>query len=296
MLNKKIGFFGKLKENLGQTFLGHPKIDEEFLNELEEALIISDLGLNTVEKIIASLREKIKKDRLENQDDLTNALAIVIEDLVNKNEANKVSNKYPLLVLTVGVNGTGKTTTVAKLAKYFNDKGLKTVLVAADTFRAAATEQLTLWANKLSLPIVKRTEGEDPGAVIFDAISYLKENEADVLVVDTAGRLQNKQHLMKELEKIDKIISKNLPEINRETLLVLDATIGKNAISQAEEFNNTSKLTGTVLTKIDGTTKGGISITITDEFNLPIKFLGTGERLEDLEEFDPKSFAESILE
>lgn len=295
MLEKKKSFFGKLKENIENTFTGRPKIDDSLLDELEEVLILSDIGLMTTSKIIETLKENIKQKRIEDSDSVKTEITDIIYGLVDKGEQIKMKDEYPLLVLCIGVNGTGKTTTIAKLANYYKNKNKSVVLVAGDTFRAAATEQINIWANKLELPIVKRSEGEDPGAVLYDAIKYIKESPKDVIIVDTAGRLQTKKNLMAELGKMDKIIEKNFPSLERENLLILDATTGKNAVSQAKEFNEVTNLTGLVLTKTDGTTKGGVAITVTDEFNVPIKFLGIGEKLEDIKEFSPAEFSESIF-
>jgi fused signal recognition particle receptor len=296
LFKEKKTFFGKLKESIGESLGVSPKITEEVFDNIEEALILADIGLETSEKIVGRLRENVRVKKISDKDGVINEITDIIANLIDKKDALKMSENYPLLILLVGVNGTGKTTMVAKLSKYYKEKKMKTALIAADTFRAAATKQLTLWAEKLELPIIKRTEGEDPGAVIYDAVNWAKENPVDILICDTAGRLQTKKNLMAELAKIDKIISKNFPEISRENLLVLDATTGKNAVSQAKEFSEVSDITGIVLTKLDGTTKGGIVITISDEFNLPIKFIGTGEKLLDVSEFNPENFAKSIFE
>ena len=291
----KKGFFGKLAERIGDAFLMRPQVDDEFLEELEEILITSDIGMETSMRIVSELREAVRMERISDRDAVENKLRHIIASLVDKGDRLKMSEEYPVCLLMVGVNGGGKTTTIAKLA-YLYKKENKTVLVAAaDTFRAAAAEQLEIWAGRVGVPIVKHQEGADPSAVIFDGVRAAAARGVDVLICDTAGRLQNKRNLMSELEKMNKVVAREYKESSREILLILDATTGKNAVSQAKEFGDAVGITGVVLTKLDGTAKGGIAITIADEFDLPIKFIGTGEKPEDLEPFDPIRFADSIF-
>ena len=292
---QKKGFFGKLAQRIGDAILLRPQIDEEFLEDLEEILITSDIGMETSMRIVGALREAVRAERLDDRESVEKRLREIIASLVDKGERLRMSDKYPICVLMVGVNGGGKTTTIAKLAKRYKDEG-KTVLVcAADTFRAAAIEQLEIWAERVDVPIVKHREGADPSAVIFDGVQAAAARGIDVLICDTAGRLQNKRNLMSELEKMNKVVSREYTEDAREILLALDATTGKNAVSQAEEFGKLIGVTGIVLTKLDGTAKGGIAITVADEFDLPIKYIGTGEKTGDLEAFDPARFADSIF-
>lgn len=292
----KKGFFGRLQERIGDAILGRPQIDEGFMEELEEILITSDIGMDTAMRITGRLREDIKTMKIDGKDGVEQRIAAIVEELVDKGDRLRMREDYPLIALMIGVNGGGKTTTIAKLAVRYKEEGRTVLLAAADTFRAAAAEQLDIWAKRAGVDIVMHGEGADPSAVIFDSIQAAKARGADVLICDTAGRLQNKKNLMNELEKMDKVIDREFPEASRETLLVIDATTGKNAVSQAKEFGAVADVTGIVITKLDGTAKGGIAITISDEFDLPIKFLGVGERLRDLEAFDPKSFAASIFE
>jgi fused signal recognition particle receptor len=289
------GFFGKLSRRIGDAIMMRPQIDDAFLEELEEILITSDIGMETALHISEALREAVRLERLTERDDVERRIAEIIGGLVDKGERNKLIDNYPLIILMIGVNGGGKTTTIAKLASMYIGEGKKVLLAAADTFRAAAADQLEVWANRAGAAIVKHGEGADPSAVIYDAIASAKARGADVLICDTAGRLQNKKNLMNELEKMNKVIEREYPEAARETLLVLDATTGKNAISQAKEFGTVADITGIVLTKLDGTAKGGIAVTVSDEFDLPIKLLGVGERMQDLVPFDPRTFAESIF-
>ena len=242
------------------------------------------------------LRKRINAKYLTKPEDIKRALADVIAEIVDKGDRNKLSSDYPLVILMIGINGGGKTTSIGKLANMFKERGHSVLLAAADTFRAAAADQLVEWGNRSGVRVIRHEEGTDPAAVIYDAVQSARANDIDVLICDTAGRLQNKTNLMKELEKIDKIISREYPEASRETLIVLDSTTGKNAISQAKEFSEIADITGIVLTKLDGTARGGISITVTDEYDLPIKFIGVGEGIHDLKEFDPKEFAGGIFD
>lgn len=288
--------FKKLTEQITNVIIGNPNIDEAFYEELEESLILSDIGMETTEKIMEKLRERINRRYLTKPEDIKKALEDVIAECVDKGERNHMKEEYPLIVLMIGINGGGKTTTIGKLTHYYKQKGKTVMLAAADTFRAAAADQLVRWGERTETRVIRHEEGTDPGAVLFDAIQAAKAAGTDVLLCDTAGRLQNKTNLMRELAKMNKIIDREYPEAARETLLVLDATTGKNAISQAGEFKETAEITGIVLTKMDGTARGGISITITDEFDLPIKFIGMGEGMDDLKEFDPKEFAGGMFD
>jgi len=292
---QKKGFFGKLAQRIGDAFMIRPQVDEEFLEELEEILITSDIGMETSMRIVGSLRDAVRIERIEDRDAVEQKLRDIIASLVDKGDRQKMSEAYPVCVLMVGVNGGGKTTTIAKLAHHYKKEGKTVLLAAADTFRAAATEQLVIWADRVGVPVVKYGEGADPSAVIFDGVQAATARGIDVLICDTAGRLQNKRNLMNELEKMNKVISRGYENQSCEVLLALDATTGKNAVSQAKEFGAVVGVTGVVLTKLDGTAKGGIAITIADEFDLPVKFIGTGEKPDDLEPFDPARFASSIF-
>ena len=295
--DEKKSFFGKLQQKIQDVILMRPEIDEETFDELEEALITSDIGMETTMRITDRLRQDIKKMKLHEPKEVQERLKVIIKELINKGEeAHKIVGEYPLVILMVGVNGGGKTTTIAKLANRYLKNGKSVLLAAADTFRAAAGEQLQIWGDRAGVGVIKHQEGADPSAVIFDAVQAAKARNIDVLICDTAGRLQNKKNLMVELEKMSKVISREYPEARRETLLVLDATTGKNAVSQAQEFGSITELTGIVITKLDGTAKGGIAITISDEYELPIKFIGVGEGIDDLKDFDPIIFAENIFE
>lgn len=295
--DEKKSFFGKLQQKIQDVILMRPEIDEETFDELEEALITSDIGMETTMRITDRLRQDIKKMKLHGPKEVQERLKEIIKELINKGEeAHKIVGEYPLVILMVGVNGGGKTTTIAKLANRYLKNGKSVLLAAADTFRAAAGEQLQIWGDRAGVGVIKHQEGADPSAVIFDAVQAAKARNIDVLICDTAGRLQNKKNLMVELEKMSKVISREYPEARRETLLVLDATTGKNAVSQAQEFGSITELTGIVITKLDGTAKGGIAITISDEYELPIKLIGVGEGIDDLKDFDPIIFAENIFE
>ena len=293
---KKKSFFGKLQEKIESVILQRPQIDENTLDELEEILIMSDIGMETSNHIISKLRENIKSKRLESTEDVENEISLIVAELMDKGDRLKMADEYPLVILMIGVNGGGKTTSIAKLAAKYKKQGRTVLLGAADTFRAAAGEQLDIWAKRVGVDIIKHQEGADPSAVIFDAVSAAKARDIDVLICDTAGRLQNKKNLMLELEKMNKVITREFPEAARETLLVLDATTGKNAVSQAEEFGKIADVTGLFITKLDGTSKGGIAITVSDEYDLPVKFIGIGERMIDIAEFDPMKYAKSIFE
>ena len=302
-----MNFFDKLKQGLSKTktsfdekinnvFSGFRKVDEELLEELEEALIMSDVGTETTLKIINTLREKIKKENIQEEEEVKKALKEVIQEILDKADSRLKLETHPAIILVVGVNGVGKTTSIGKIANNLRKSGKKVVVAAADTFRAAAVEQLEIWANRAGCDIVKRDEGTDPASVVFDAIKITKEKNADVLICDTAGRLHNKKYLMDELVKIKRVIDKEMPEASKEILMVLDATTGQNAISQVKAFKETVDITGLVLTKLDGTAKGGVVIGIVQENNMPIKFIGVGEKIDDMEIFNSKDFVNALID
>ena len=295
-IREKKGFFGRLSEKIGDAIMGRATIDESLFDDLEEVLITGDIGLETTMKIIDSLKAEVKAEFITNPNKVKSKLKRLMVEAVDKQERHKISESYPVVILVIGINGGGKTTTIGKIANMYKKQGKKVMLAAADTFRAAASEQLQIWADRVGVPIVKHQEGADPSAVLFDAAQSAKAKGIDVLICDTAGRLQNKKNLMTELEKMNKVLRKEFPDANRETLLVLDATTGKNAVSQAQEFGGVSDLTGVIITKLDGTAKGGIAITISDEFDLPIKFVGVGEGIDDLKPFVPKEFIGGIFD
>ncbi|ESE29563.1 signal recognition particle-docking protein FtsY [Eubacterium brachy ATCC 33089] len=295
-IREKKGFFGRLSEKIGDAIMGRATIDESLFDDLEEVLITGDIGLETTMKIIDSLKAEVKAEFITNPNKVKSKLKRLMVEAVDKQERHKISESYPVVILVIGINGGGKTTTIGKIANMYKKQGKKVMLAAADTFRAAASEQLQIWADRVGVPIVKHQEGADPSAVLFDAAQSAKAKGIDVLICDTAGRLQNKKNLMTELEKMNKVLTKEFPDANRETLLVLDATTGKNAVSQAQEFGGVSDLTGVIITKLDGTAKGGIAITISDEFDLPIKFVGVGEGIDDLKPFVPKEFIGGIFD
>ena len=302
-----MGFFDKLKSGLDKTrnnfnekinnvLSSFRKVDEELLEELEEILIMSDIGVNTSTAIISELRERIKKEKIEDSEEVKIALKEEMQSILDKVDNSLKLETKPSIILVVGVNGVGKTTSIGKIANNLRKEGKKVVLAAADTFRAAAVEQLEIWANRASVEIVKKEEGSDPASVVFDAIKKVKEENADVLVCDTAGRLHNKKYLMDELLKINKVIQKELPEASKEVLLVLDATTGQNAIEQVKAFKETVDITGLVLTKLDGTAKGGVVIGIVNENNIPVKFIGVGEQIDDMQIFNSEDFVSAIIE
>lgn len=295
-LFEKKSTFRKFIDSITNVIADNPTIDDDFFEELEESLVIADIGIDTAEKIMVKLKEAVNKKYITKPERIMDELKVIIEELVDKGERNKLSNETPLVILMIGINGGGKTTSIGKIANKCVQDGKKVMLAAADTFRAAAAEQLQQWGQRAGVRVIRHEEGTDPSAVIYDAIQSAKSNDIDVLIVDTAGRLQNKGNLMKELEKMSRVITKEFPEAKRENLLVLDSTTGKNAISQAKEFKEITDITGIVLTKLDGTARGGISITISDEFDLPIKFIGMGEGMNDLLEFNAKEFAGGIFD
>ena len=301
-----MGFFDKLKQGLSKTknsfeekmnnvFSTFRKVDEDLLEELEEVLIMSDVGFETSTRIIENLRDKIKKEKLEDAEDVKQALREEIKEIFDSVDNNLHLETKPSVILVVGVNGVGKTTSIGKIANRLKQDGKKVVVAAADTFRAAAVEQLEIWANRAGCDIVKREEGVDPASVVFDAIKITKEKNADVLICDTAGRLHNKKYLMDELIKIKKVIDKELPDASKEVLMVLDATTGQNAISQVKAFKETVDITGLVLTKLDGTAKGGVVIGITNENKMPVKFIGIGEQIDDMEIFNSEDFVKALI-
>ena len=301
-----MGFFDKLKQGLGKTknsidekinnvFSVFRKVDEELLEELEEVLVMSDIGVETSVKIIDELRNKIKKEKIEDEEAVKKALKEIMKEILEVAKPNLNLETKPSVILVVGVNGVGKTTSIGKIANNLVKQGKKVVVAAADTFRAAAVEQLEIWAQRSGSEIVKKEEGSDPASVVFEAIQRTKESNADVLIVDTAGRLHNKKYLMDELFKIKRVIEKEMPEASKEVLLVLDAETGQNAISQVKAFKETTEITGIVLTKLDGTAKGGVAVSIKQELDLPIKYIGIGEGKEDLRPFNAREFANAIF-
>lgn len=270
-------------------------IDEDLLEELEELLIMADVGVNATEQIIDELRERIRDGRLKEKEQITGTLREILEEMIGEGEPLKLETK-PSVILVIGVNGVGKTTAIGKISNQLRKEGKKVIVAAADTFRAAAIDQLAVWCERAKVPLVRQNEGSDPGAVVFDACHAAKTQNADVLMIDTAGRLHNKANLMNELAKINRIIDRELPGASRENLLVLDATTGQNAILQAKEFLNAAALTGLVLNKMDGTAKGGIVLAIRRELNIPVKFIGVGEKIDDMQEFDQKEFVKALFE
>ena len=291
---KKKGFFGRMAERINDALFMHQEINEEMMDEIEEILITSDIGMETTMNIMEELREYIKVNMITLPKNVKKAIVEIIIRLIDKGERNRLSDKTPLVILMIGINGGGKTTTIAKLGNRLKKEGKTVMFAAADTFRAAASGQLKIWGDRIGVNTVMHQEGADPSAVLFDAVQSAKARNIDVLICDTAGRLQTKKNLMDELAKMNRVIDREYPEAARETLLVLDATNGKNAVSQAEQFNEAAELSGVIITKLDGTAKGGIAITIADEFDLPIKFIGTGEGVEDLEEFNAAEFAAEV--
>ena len=302
-----MGFFDKLKQGLTKTrdavaeqvnnvFSVFVKVDEELFESLEEALIMADLGMETSVELIDELRDRVKKKHITDGNLVKEELYSVITDALCEIDNSMKLETKPAVVLVIGVNGVGKTTSIGKMASFYKSQGKKVMLAAADTFRAAAIDQLDIWAQRSGCDIIKHNEGSDPAAVVFDACNAAKARGADVLICDTAGRLHNKKNLMAELEKINRVISRELPDSSRENLLVLDATTGQNAVSQAKLFSEVSDLTGIVLTKLDGTAKGGIVISIAKEQSLPVKFIGVGEGIDDLQAFNPEDFAKALFD
>lgn len=301
-----MGFFDKLKQGLSKTkvsfddkinnvFSTFRKVDEDLLEELEEILIMSDIGIETSTDIIAKLRNRIKKENIKDAESVKEALREEMKNILTECDNELKLETKPSVILVVGVNGVGKTTSIGKIANNLRKQGKKVVIAAADTFRAAAVEQLEIWANRADCNIVRRNEGTDPASVVYDAIKIAKEKNADILICDTAGRLHNKKYLMDELLKIERVIEKELPESSKEVLLVLDATTGQNAIQQVKAFRETTPLTGIVLTKLDGTAKGGVVLGIVNENKIPVKFIGIGEQIDDMERFCAEDFVKAII-
>lgn len=302
-----MGFFDKLKQGLGKTrdslnekinsvFSNFRKVDEDLLEELEEILIMSDIGVETATEIISKLRNRIKLEKITDEPGVKNALKEEMQKILDRVPNELKLNTTPTVILVVGVNGVGKTTSIGKIANNLRKQGKKVVVAAADTFRAAAVEQLEIWANRAGVDIVKRQEGSDPASVVFDAIKITKEKNADVLICDTAGRLHTKKYLMDELLKIGKVIDKELPGAEKETLMIIDGTTGQNAIVQVKAFKEVVPITGLILTKLDGTAKGGVVIGIVNENSIPVKFVGIGEKIDDMEVFNSKDFVDAIIE
>ena len=301
-----MGLFKKIKEGLKKTRDGvvgqidsmlksFTKIDEDLFEELEELLVMGDVGVATAEDICNKLRKKVKETGAKDPKEIHNLLEEVVADILKGGQELNISTK-PSVVLVIGVNGVGKTTTIGKMANRFKNDGKKVLLAAADTFRAAAIDQLQIWADRCGCDIIKQNEGSDPAAVVFDAISAAKARNTDVIIVDTAGRLHNKKHLMDELAKINRIIDRELPGADKEVLLVLDATTGQNAVSQVEHFKEATGITGIVLTKLDGTAKGGIVLAIKNSLDVPVKFIGVGEQIDDLQPFVPEEFSKALFD
>ena len=307
MSEEKKGFFSRLVDGLTKTrnnivsgidsiFSGFSNIDEEFYEELEEILVMGDLGIHATEKILEDLRRKVKENHIKEPADCKQFLIDSIKDQMKVEETAYRFEEEKSVLLVIGVNGVGKTTTVGKLAGKFKAQGKKVVIAGADTFRAAAGEQLKEWANRSGVDMIGGPEGSDPGAVVFDATAAAKARNADILIVDTAGRLHNKKNLMNELGKINRILEREYPDAYRETLIVLDATTGQNALVQAKEFNAAAKIDGIILTKLDGTAKGGIALAIQAELGVPVKYIGVGEHMEDLQKFDPNAFIDALFD
>lgn len=302
-----MGFFDKIKKGLSKTrdsimggvdnvLKSFVKVDEELFEELEDALIMADLGVRSSEEIIEQLRERVKEGRIKDAEEVRAELRAIITEMLSACDNRLKLETKPSVILVVGVNGVGKTTSIAKLAAKFKSEGKKVLLGAADTFRAAAIDQLQIWADRVGVELVKHGEGADPAAVVFDTVRAGKSRGADVIICDTAGRLHNKKNLMNELSKISRVIDRELPGADRETLLVIDATTGQNGVQQARDFKESCELTGIVLTKLDGTAKGGIVVAITNELAVPVKFVGVGEQMDDLQDFSPEEFAAALFD
>ncbi|MGN0490577.1 signal recognition particle-docking protein FtsY [Ruminococcus sp.] len=300
-----MGFFSKIKEGLKKTrnavvgqidsmLKSFTKIDDELFEELEELLVMGDVGVHTAEKICDELKDRVKKEGIKDPEEINRLLEETVSEMLKGGEELDISTT-PSIILVIGVNGVGKTTTIGKLANSLSKQGKKVILAAADTFRAAAIEQLDIWAQRSGCEIIKQNEGSDPAAVVFDAISAAKARNADVIICDTAGRLHNKKHLMDELAKINRVIDRELPNAAKEKLLVLDATTGQNAVNQAEQFRQATGITGIVLTKLDGTAKGGVVLAIKDGLGIPVKYIGVGEQIDDLQPFNSDDFARALF-
>ncbi|MCR4650696.1 MAG: signal recognition particle-docking protein FtsY [Lachnospiraceae bacterium] len=301
------GLFARLKQGLSKTrdnftkglediFTRHDKIDEDFYEELEETLVMGDVGIAATEAILDKLRSDVKSNKIKRPDECREYLINEIKEQMKVNEEDYEFLDRPSIIMFIGVNGVGKTTTIGKLASIYRSKGKKVIIAAADTFRAAATEQLEAWAERAGVDIIKGAEGADPSSVIYDAVMAAGARKADVLLCDTAGRLHNKKNLMNELAKMNRIIEKNYPDMKKENLIVLDGTTGQNALVQAREFSQAAPISGIILTKMDGTAKGGIAVAIQSELGVPVKYIGVGEGIDDLQEFDPDSFVNALFE
>ena len=300
-----MGFFNKIKEGLKKTrnavvgqidsmLKSFKKIDDELFEELEELLVMGDVGVHTAYKICDELKDRVKKEGIKDPEEINRLLEETVSEMLKGGEELDISTT-PSIILVIGVNGVGKTTTIGKLANSLSKQGKKVILAAADTFRAAAIEQLDIWAQRSGCEIIKQNEGSDPAAVVYDAISAAKARNADVIICDTAGRLHNKKHLMDELAKINRVIDRELPDASKEKLLVLDATTGQNAVNQAEQFRQATGITGIVLTKLDGTAKGGVVLAIKDGLGIPVKYIGVGEQIDDLQPFNSDDFARALF-
>ncbi len=288
-----MGFFDKIKK-IG-IFNGFSKLTDEFYDELEESLILADMGMDTTMKAVDELRRRTKERRIKDTEGARSCMKEILAEMLSVGDLELDLSTKPSVVLFIGVNGVGKTTTIGKIGHDLDQQGKKVIFAAADTFRAAAAEQLTIWAERCGVEIVKQGEGADPAAVVFDSLSAAKARNADVVLIDTAGRLHNKANLMNELNKISRVIDRECPDASRETLLVLDATTGQNGLIQAKQFKESAGITGIVLTKLDGTAKGGIAIAIAQELGVPVKFAGVGEGIDDLKPFDPTAFADALI-
>ncbi len=303
-----MSFFKKLSEGLKKTkdnmvrgfedaFKTYTKVDDQFLEELEDILIMSDVGMETSMKISDELREAVRTKKLTDVDSVRAEVKRIMADILDKGEdAHKLSSDYPVVVMVIGVNGVGKTTSIAKIANGLKKEGKKVLLVAGDTFRAAAAEQLEIWGERIGVNVIRHKEGSDPAAVVFDGVQSAKAKGIDVIICDTAGRLHNKKNLMNELNKMNRIVEREFPEATRETLLVIDGATGQNAKSQVKEFSEIADITGIILTKLDGTAKGGIVISISDEFDIPVKYIGVGEGVDDMQPFVPSEFADALFD
>lgn len=301
-----MGLFQKINKGLKKTresmssaidnmLYGKVEIDDTFFDDLEEVLVMGDVGVYTAEQIVTQLRERAQKENLRTADRVKRAIREIVADMLSGGEEMSLIT-MPSIILVIGVNGVGKTTSIGKLAAYYKSEGKKVILAAADTFRAAAIEQLQEWADRAGVDMIKHKEGADPAAVVFDSIAAGKAREADIIIVDTAGRLHNKKNLMEELAKIYRVIDRELPYSDREVLLVLDATTGQNAVNQAREFMGVAEITGIILTKLDGTARGGVVLNIKNDLKVPVKFIGVGEKLDDLQPFSPEAFAQSLFD
>lgn len=301
-----MGWLEKLKQGLSRTkdnisekmdyvFLGNNEINDTFYDELEEALILSDIGFDTTTGIINQLKKNIKENHIKNTNEAKEILRKIMIGILGNEEKTVLPKNKPTVYVVVGVNGVGKTTSIGKMASFLTNNGYSVMLAAGDTFRAAAIDQLEIWANRCNVDLIKHSEGSDPAAVIFDAVQSAKSKKIDVLICDTAGRLHNKKNLMEELKKINRVVEREFPEACKETLLVMDATTGQNALNQAKEFIAVASVNGIILTKLDGTAKGGIVLAISSELNIPVKMIGVGEGIADLQPFNPKAFVDAIL-